>query len=66
MRTPLVAGSAQQVVNSTNTTTDAFLAMSTVDLNADGSILTFNSAMKGLNQTEWMTKYGEELVRLVV
>ena len=40
--------------------------MSAVDLNADGSLLTFNSAMKCPFRLEWMGKYGKEVVRLVV
>ena len=65
-RSTLRASSAQETFASTNSTTEAFLAMSAVDLNADGSLLTFNSAMKGPDRLEWMNKYGEELVRLEV
>ena len=40
-------------------------ALSAVDLNADGSILTFSSAMKGPDAVEWRLAYGEEVIRTV-
>ena len=41
------------------------LAYSAVDMNSDGSILTFNTAMRGTEMSEWATAYGEEIVRLI-
>ena len=36
-----------------------------MNLNADGSILTFSSAMKGSDAVEWMATYREEAIRTV-
>jgi hypothetical protein len=59
------AGSAIVPPNKTNTCPDVLSAMSAVDLNADGSILTFNSALNGPEGGEWKDKFGEELDRLI-
>jgi hypothetical protein len=39
-------------------------AFSAVDLNSDGSILTFASALRGPQAAKWLQAYGEEIVRL--
>ena len=55
------ANSATQLLQ----TNSSYIAYSAVDMNSDGSILTFNSAMRGAEVAEWSTAYGEEIVRLI-
>ena len=44
---------------------EALRAYSAVDMNTDGTILTFSSAMRGPDAKAWLEAHGEEIVRLI-
>jgi len=54
-----------RVANSATRANSVFESFSAVDLNADGSILTFRSAMMGPDKDKWLKAHGEELTRLI-
>ena len=58
-------GGKQNVVNSASVIYDFPQSFSAVDLNSDGSILTFRSAMMGPDKDLWLKAHGEELTRLI-
>ena len=58
-------GGKQQLVNSAFVIYDFPQSFSAVDLNSDGSILTFRSAMMGPDKDLWLLAHGEELTRLI-
>ena len=61
---PLRADSAiEQHVNITSSS--LFQALSSIDLNADGSRLTATSALNGPDRDKWLIKFGEEIMRLL-
>jgi hypothetical protein len=41
-------------------------SFSAVDLNSDGTILTFKSAMMGPDKEKWLLAHGEEIIKLIV
>jgi hypothetical protein len=47
------------------TQTEETRACSAVDMNPDGTILTFSSAMRGPEAAAWLEAHGEEIVRLI-
>ena len=44
---------------------ELFYALSSLELNADGTRLTCTSALKGPDREEWLVKFGEEIERLL-
>jgi len=58
-------GGKQNVANSATVVYDFPHSFSAVDLNEDGSILTFRSAMMGPDKDLWLAAHGEELTRLI-
>jgi len=58
-------GGKQNAANSATIVYDFLHSFSAVDLNEDGSILTFRSAMMGPDKELWLAAHGEELVRLI-
>ena len=55
----------QSLANSASVIYDFPQSFSAVDLNSDGSILTFRSAMMGPDKDLWLLAHGEELTRLI-
>jgi hypothetical protein len=62
---PKFSHSANSVTEILSGTLANYSALSAVNLNKDGSLLTARSALNGPDREEWLTVFGEEIDRLV-